>query len=163
VSCDATGLRSQSEDRLSGINACVYEAGSNLLSIADAENRVTSYSSIAVLVLAAHIVLLAQAAAGDRKVRGEVAHLSFEGTVCDSLPLQCQIRRDSEPLSRGGRLLKVRSFNTIVLGASFTTIVQFPRLLGVSAYAYLRDRLRHSFDRPSRAAIINSSCQVIAQ
>jgi uncharacterized protein YoxC len=41
----------------------------------------------------------------------------------------------------------------------FTTLVQTSKLHGVSAYAYFRDRLRQTFDLPSLAAIINSSCQ----
>ncbi len=44
----------------------------------------------------------------------------------------------------------------------FTTIVQTSKLHGVSAYAYFRDRLRHSFELPSLATIIKTACQAKA-
>ena len=45
----------------------------------------------------------------------------------------------------------------------FTTIVQTSKLHGVSAYAYIRDRLYHSFAHPSLATIIKSASRATAQ
>jgi len=39
----------------------------------------------------------------------------------------------------------------------FTTMVQTSKLLGVSAYAYLRDRMRRQFEMPTLAQSIQKA------
>jgi len=44
----------------------------------------------------------------------------------------------------------------------FTTLVQTAKILGVSAYAYLRDRISHRFELPSLAASIEAAAKIAA-
>ncbi|MEO8494878.1 MAG: hypothetical protein ABI614_07390, partial [Planctomycetota bacterium] len=60
-------------------------------------------------------------------------------------------RRDVSLHSRS--VAGVRAMDT------FTTLVQTAKKLGISAYAYLRDRLRQQFEFPSLAKSIYTAAQ----